>query len=635
MAACAPNITSLSSPVDPSGDQNTPNSLYFYGGTGGADLQTGRFYQVGATLSWTFYWEGWIKPVNDGSHYWLIDSSSGAHAIEIGFQVSPPGQNIPAGFINSSPTGTTSVGWGCDEPIYDGEWAHVALYGDGTYLYSTVNGILCGTVAVSGTRQTYNVLTNGTGTISVGGTNHNNYTGALGFIRGWEGYSPLAYPTQAFVPEKFATSNSYRINGFPTFQPPNLLLDLTTLAQGEVPDLSPIGFNGVGGLAIPAAPTLVVTGGDTTTRSYALAELVGDETTPASLASTTTVAPAVLDATHTVALSWTPNPRATGAQVWRTAPLPAGLLGTVPAGVGSFVDTGFPAVALELPKTNYTSGGRLHPGTFDGSLPSSTNDDGFGNNGKINYPVPVYVYDDGAPWAHEAAPPTPNAFPIVPHTVPIGALVFDDFERQDSTYAFTYSPSLGSTVAGASLGSLTWQPFIFPGYGGGPSVWGIQHGLAHFLDTRQAGAVVNVGQADMDIQVTRRSSSRWVIPNATQTGLIGRYQDGNNFWYAYVYGSISAPICRIGNFVGGGNHFELQFALPANPNWHAFRVTFVGDTITVYTGLGTLGAWTWTQANQFTNASVDTGTYAGLAMMSTAGNGGVTSASTYGDFGVY
>ena len=123
-----------------------------------------------------------------------------------------------------------------------GEWVHVALGWDGTYLYMYVNGIINTYMLFSGPRLSPGL--SGCGPLFVGGSDHLNLTANLAFLRGWDQYNPIAATGNsfaAFIPDRFPYRYSLSPTGILT--PCDFYCDYTAPAGMTCLDTSPAGYN--------------------------------------------------------------------------------------------------------------------------------------------------------------------------------------------------------------------------------------------------------------------------------------------------------------------------------------------------------------------------------------------------------
>ena len=85
--------------------------------------------------------------------------------------------------------------------VASGEWIHIALGWDGTYVTMYCNGIVTFYMLWSGPRTSPGA--SACGPLFVGGSDHSNLGAKLAFIRGWDQYNPLAgSPWNPFIPER-------------------------------------------------------------------------------------------------------------------------------------------------------------------------------------------------------------------------------------------------------------------------------------------------------------------------------------------------------------------------------------------------------------------------------------------------
>ena len=192
-----------------------------------------------------------------------------------------------------------------------------------------------------------------------------------------------------------------------------------------------------------------------------------------------------------------------------------------------------------------------------------------------NRPLPQFVIDPSAP---NARPVQPSVLVDSPGVVPLGARVFDSFSRNSSTYAFDNIGGLGLTEGGTA-GQQVWQyaqtasPLL---------PFGILNGRAVALANSAAAAWVPTGSgpANLDIRVNRS----WGTSAAgIATGLVFRFQDSNNFFYAYTNGiSASTQTLTLG-YVSSLGLATLVAGTAMPPDWTTLRVvTLESGRIDVY-----------------------------------------------------
>ncbi len=278
--------------------------LQFNGAAYPMQAYHGGFWPATTNLTGGFYWDFWVKPLtapNGFNGYVISDGYGGAHATLIGFQQGASTsalQNI----LGNVYTGTTTVSWTADDGLYPGEWGHVAYIWDSTngFLYVYIDGIPCMKQTFTGPRQSPSTGTNGGNDLCVGGSNHNNFTGCLACMRGFEG-TRILY---------FGTPGEYAISGCWPFSPYsyttnswiacNFLADYTAPFRRLIPDLSPYGYvDGSGssrlhpGFLIGSNPAA---GGDIgrwgEPSSYPVPVYVNDNTFPFPVSGATPIPPA-------------------------------------------------------------------------------------------------------------------------------------------------------------------------------------------------------------------------------------------------------------------------------------------------------------------------------------------------------
>ena len=133
----------------------------------------------------------------------------------------------------------------------------------------------------------------------------------------------------------------------------------------------------------------------------------------------------------------------------------------------------------------------------------------------------ILTYDESTlpQWTVDEIERTPTT--LTPAAVPVGALAFDSFNRNDVTYAWQSVLGLGSTEGG-SLGPLAWS---------GSTNYGILHGKAFSFQGSlvKTPAVVNVGTANQKVSAYITGSEN------RRGGVVTRYVDDNNYIIAAVY----------------------------------------------------------------------------------------------------
>ena len=237
-----------------------------------------------------------------------------------------------------------------------------------------------------------------------------------------------------------------------------------------------------------------------------------------------------------------------------------------------------------------------HPGFLSGPLPNvistATNPGG---------PHPYWVQDPSAPFNQgsqaEGSPPTG----LTPASVPVGAKIFDSFNRAyDSNWTWNSSVTLGQTEGG-SLGVCTWNDSVLgPGASTSPvgNNIGIFQGKAVWLGYLATGYILArpllgcpLGTGDMDVRVDRTYGGALI--NGT-TGLIWRYQDANNFFATGTLKTAdNATRLDIFKVLAGVQSTITQVTISGAANvWKTLRVVTAGNSTIIYTGTTASGPWT-------------------------------------------
>lgn len=247
-------------------------------------------------------------------------------------------------------------------------------------------------------------------------------------------------------------------------------------------------------------------------------------------------------------------------------------------------------IITDLSPSGYN--GSHHPGTLWNSVGGIAF--GFGGQGTpfSSYPLPLWVQDTSCPlFSPIIAPSAPAGFTNVAPATPGGAIIFDSFSRANRTWFLgSPGPGLGSTEAG-SAGVQAWATTHFGA--DGDAFFGILNGIACFLGNERGGiAFVESGTAAVDVRVSGRRGNF----GSRATGLVFRYQDRSNFWFAEVYNpanDLAITKVRIGKVIAGALT-SLYDAVEA-ASFTTLRATANGTTITLYIDDGGAG---WTQLHQ-------------------------------------
>jgi hypothetical protein len=183
-------------------------------------------------LGSAFWWEAWVAPLS-GS-YLISDGNGGSHALLWGFD------GVPGPVTGNLWNGTAITQFYDSYSVASGEWIHIALGWDGTYVTMYCNGIVTFYMLWSGPRTSPGA--SACGPLFVGGSDHSNLGAKLAFIRGWDQYNPLAgSPWNPFIPERFPFRYALSSAGAPV--PCDFFCDYTAPAGSTCLDTSPAGYN--------------------------------------------------------------------------------------------------------------------------------------------------------------------------------------------------------------------------------------------------------------------------------------------------------------------------------------------------------------------------------------------------------
>jgi hypothetical protein len=186
------------------------------------------------------------------------------------------------------------------------------------------------------------------------------------------------------------------------------------------------------------------------------------------------------------------------------------------------------------------------------------------------------------PRAPNFSPSQPSVIVDSPQPTPAGARVFDSFSRTNSTYAFDGTGGLGSTEGGTA-DRQKWQYF---GGDGSGLPFGILNGRAVVLANAPAGAWVSTGSvsSDLDISVNRYPGV-YGGRSGISTGLVFRFRDPNNFFYAYSTGDREENQTLTVAYVYNSATTVLVSNLPMPASWTTLRVvTLRTGSINIYAG---------------------------------------------------
>jgi hypothetical protein len=198
-------------------------------------------------------------------------------------------------------------------------------------------------------------------------------------------------------------------------------------------------------------------------------------------------------------------------------------------------------------------------------------------------------------WTPE--PITNQTYPSQLPTIPSGAIVYDSFDRLNSTPAFG---TIGLGVADKSFDNSKiarrWR-------GTYVNQWGILGEKALNLGQSIVPVWLETGTSNMDVRAIRPHGS-FATGNIE---LVYRYIDDNNYGVAYV--TNGNGFVYLVEYVGGSPIFVRTGIQPSD--WYDFRVTVIGNQIKVICGV--------TEVISTTSPNLSNGTKAG--MRGSAGTG--------------
>lgn len=187
-------------------------------------------------------------------------------------------------------------------------------------------------------------------------------------------------------------------------------------------------------------------------------------------------------------------------------------------------------------------------------------------------PVPQFVVDPTAPdFSNPANPGRAKTLVLGPPPTPGGALVFDSFSRDNSTYILGGKGGLGATVEGTA-GPKTWQTGVATEQ---PQPFGILGGRAVLLTDDEALAWVSTGAGgtNLDVRVERTAGANG---SGVNTGLCFRVVDKSNFFFAYTTDDEANPSApkrlTLGYYLSGARTILANAVALPQSNWKTLRV---------------------------------------------------------------
>ncbi|HYE16217.1 MAG TPA: carboxypeptidase regulatory-like domain-containing protein, partial [Pyrinomonadaceae bacterium] len=190
-------------------------------------------------------------------------------------------------------------------------------------------------------------------------------------------------------------------------------------------------------------------------------------------------------------------------------------------------------------------------------------------------PKPAFVVDKTAP--NFATPDNPGqpAAPVRPAApTPAGAIVFDSFQRSNSTLALGGTGGLGSTESGTA-GPLAWKFDTNET----PLPFGILNGRAVLLADRSSVAWVEPGAQPVGLDVSA-ARTRGTYGSGQNTGLSFRVADADNYFFAFTENDgddLTGPKLLTVGYYLGGERTELTSEVEIPGNWRTLRVLTYND----------------------------------------------------------
>jgi len=198
---------------------------------------------------------------------------------------------------------------------------------------------------------------------------------------------------------------------------------------------------------------------------------------------------------------------------------------------------------------------------------------GHGHTGQLRgNPPPQFVIDPTAPTANPLGSPVmPSEIVLPPPPVPSGARIFDSFSRRNATYVLDGNGGLGSTEAGTA-GPQVWQ-YSNPSDQRAP--FGILNGRAVILSNNSHAAWVPTGISSANINVrVDRHPGRW--GSGISTGIVFRWRDSQNFFFAYTSGTTAATQKLYVSFLANGTMRSLAAGVALPEFWTTLSVVTLG-----------------------------------------------------------
>lgn len=203
----------------------TPNISPTYGGN---NVNHGYFFDDTVLTNETgiFFWEAWVMPEAE-AFYVISDGHGGNHKLLFGFAAGDP-LNISGNIRNDA--GAVNVTFTSIDAVPANTLQHIAVSWDGAVISTWLNGVRSSSLAYTGDRGN----DGSSGTLYVGGSDHNNFKGWIFRVRGFEGLLPfpngLPNNVNYFIPERIFRG-SFRNGNTQATEAPSFLADYTTPSQ--------------------------------------------------------------------------------------------------------------------------------------------------------------------------------------------------------------------------------------------------------------------------------------------------------------------------------------------------------------------------------------------------------------------
>jgi hypothetical protein len=541
----------------------------------------GVFWNPETPVFGMFFWEAWINH-SDGAEYIISDDYSGAHNLLWGLTGNADYNNITGNvFINGGTVSFSSM-----DSIYTGDWHHVAVGWDGFWIYTWIDGVYSKKVAASGLRSTSGSAV--AGILFVGGSDHSNYNGYIRNIRGFEGWFPYTSSVAGNGAITYRPEHNFK-NIYRDTLVSSLTVGASFLTDYSSPannpaDLSDGFSNGIRQVETNTVVAAAGITGDGNARAIVTANgMIGSPKT-VTVAVTTALTTATLIATaFRTALKIDANVNrffivgGSGADITLTAIEPQANDSTMNFTIEDVTSTG---ITDSLTSTNTTAGyqGKLirHPGYLASELDGS-------NTGTIDGGNPPSGRTANLPTFEAVTFAAPAAFQGTTLSIPVGAVVYDDFSRPNVTWAWTDTLTPGTARTGHAVTCPNSDVGIIDGCAFGAAT------IVGPPNTTVGSCTYNVGSANQEVTITRKSGS------SGGEKVIARYTDANNYIVAEVDVTIDSVliyevVAGTPASIGGGASVGISgwSSMTLGVSGTAVTLTFPGAPPVVFNGTTTL-----------------------------------------------